>query len=134
MSEVIPNKKNQNKIPKTINQTWETKDLNPEFQKMVDIWKTNNPDYDYHLFDKDERESFIKNNFDKEVMNAYNAIVPGANKSDLWRYCYLYIHGGIYVDIDSLCIGKLDDYILDNTEFVVKNYQSHPTIKMPLSN
>ena len=26
-------------------------------------------------------------------------MVPGAYKADLWRYCILYIYGGIYIDI-----------------------------------
>jgi FkbM family methyltransferase len=112
-------KQHQNKIPKKIYQTWETKDLDPEFQAIVDKWKINNPEYEYQLFDKYEREDFIKNFFNNDVFDAYNMIIPGANKTDLWRYCYLYIHGGVYVDIDSLCIGHLDDYILNNMEFVV---------------
>jgi len=113
------NKINKNLIPKKIIQTWEHKDLNPDFQKMVDIWKTNNPDYEYYLFDKDEREKFISENFDKNIINTYKAIIPGAYKSDLFRYCYLYINGGIYIDIDTLCIGKLDDFLLSNIEFLV---------------
>jgi len=106
-------------IPKKIIQTWEHKDLNPPFQKIIDIWKTNNTNYEYLLFDKHEREQFIRNNFDETILNTYNSIVPGAFKVDLFRYCYLYIYGGVYVDIDSLCIGKLDDFLLPNIEFVV---------------
>ena len=111
--------KNKFLIPKKIIQTWENKDLNPEFQKIIDIWKINNPDYEYYLFDKNERLKFIQDNFDKNVIKTYNSIIPGAFKADLFRYCYLYIYGGIFVDIDSLCIGKLDDFLLPNIDFVV---------------
>jgi hypothetical protein len=106
------------KIPKRIIQTWKHKDLNPEFQKIVDVWKTNNPDYEYILFDDNECKEFIKDNFDREILNTYNYIVPGAYKADLFRYCYLYINGGVYIDIDTLCIGKLDDFLLPNVEFI----------------
>ena len=47
---------------------------------------------------------FIKNNFDKNVVNAYESLIPCAYKSDLWRYCILYIHGGIYLDIKYKCV------------------------------
>jgi len=119
MNKISPKKIVVNKIPKKIFQTWETKDLEPEFQKIVDTWKINNPEYEYYLFDKEERVQFLKDNFDKSVLDTYNSIVPGANKADLYRYCYLYIHGGVYVDVDSLCIGKLNDFLLPNSDFVV---------------
>ena len=79
----------------------------------------NNPEYEYIFHNSYEREKFIKENFEKNVFNAYNRIVPGAYKCDLWRYCVLYIYGGIYVDIDSLCIGKLDTFINNEIEFIV---------------
>jgi len=107
------------KIPKKIIQTWKNKDLNPEFQKMVDLWKINNSDYTYTFFDDRDCEQFIKNHFDKDILNIYNCIIPGAYKADLFRYCYLYIYGGVYIDIDTLCIGKLDDFLSTNVEFIV---------------
>ena len=106
-------------IPKKIIQTWEHKNFEPEFQEIIDYWKKNNPDYEYLLFDKDERSLFIKNNFNEDVYETYNLIVPGANKADLFRYCYLYINGGVYVDIDTLCIGKLDNILLSEINLVV---------------
>lgn len=34
---------------------------------------------------------------------AYNVINPliGAARADIWRYCVLYLHGGLYLDDDS---------------------------------
>lgn len=105
-------------IPKKIVQTWENKQLDPEFQKLIDTWKNNNPLYDYYLFDKEERIEFIKTNFNHIVLDTYNLIIPGANKADFFRFCYLYIHGGITTDIDTLCLGKLDDFLLPNIDFM----------------
>ena len=103
----------KNKIPKKIFQTWITKNLEPEFQKIVDTWKIFNPEYEYTLFDNADCELFIKENFDENTLNTYNSIVPGAYKSDFWRYCILYKYGGVYVDIDTICMGKLSDFIKD---------------------
>ena len=114
-------------IPKKIIQTWEHKNFEPEFQKIIDSWKKNNPEYEYLLFDKDERSLFIKNNFNDNVYETYNLIVPGANKADLFRYCYLYINGGVYVDIDTLCIGKLDNILLSEINLAVLiDFNSNP--------
>jgi mannosyltransferase OCH1-like enzyme len=106
-------------IPKQIIQTWEHKNISNNFQEIINLWKINNPNYDYNLFDKTDRIEFITEFFDETVVNAYNAIIPGAYKADLFRYCYLYIKGGVYIDIDSLSIGKLDDFLLNNIEFCV---------------
>jgi mannosyltransferase OCH1-like enzyme len=57
-----------------------------------------NPEYEYYFFDNDDVKQFIKNNFDDEVLETYDRLVPGAYKADLFRYCYLYIHGGCYFD------------------------------------
>lgn len=121
LSNIIEANTNKNiiSIPKKIIQTWKHKDLNSEFQKIVDLWKINNPNYTYTFFDDRDCEQFIKEYFDEDVLNIYNCIIPGAYKSDLFRYCYLYINGGVYIDIDTLCIGKLDDFLLPNVEFIV---------------
>jgi mannosyltransferase OCH1-like enzyme len=106
------------KIPKNIYQTWETKNIEPEFQQIIDLWKINNPDYEYHLYDSIDRINFIKHNFNDEIYNVYNKIIPGAYKTDFWRYCLLYKLGGIYADIDVLSIGKIDTFVSDNIKFI----------------
>lgn len=106
-------------IPKKIIQTWEHKNFEPEFQKIINTWKINNPTFEHCIFDKDEREEFIKNNFDEDVFNTYQSIIPGAYKVDLFRYCYLYIYGGIYVDVDTVCMGNLNNFLLSDVDFVV---------------
>ena len=67
--------------------------------KTINLIKNLNPRFNYQLFDDDDCREFIKNNFDIAVLNAFNSLIPGAYKADLWRYCVLYINGGIYLDI-----------------------------------
>ena len=64
---------------------------------LVNKWKTYNPTYKHILYDNSDCLNFIKNNFGKEYLITYNKIIPGAFKADFWRYCILYIKGGIYV-------------------------------------
>ena len=118
----------ENRIPKNIFQTFETKDLSPEFQAIVNSWKEKNPNYEYHFHDKNDREEFIRTKFDARIYNAYKRIVPGAYKADLWRYCVLYIHGGIYIDIDSVCLGEIDTFLNSSVEcMTIVDFNLHPT-------
>ena len=112
-------KLDSNNIPKKLFQTWEHSNIEPDFQEIIDIWKNNNLDYEYIFHDSGQRLKFIEENFEENVVNAYNKIIPGAYKCDLWRYCVLYIYGGFYADIDTLCMGKLNDLISDNIDFIV---------------
>ena len=77
-------------------QTWEHKQLNPEFQMIVDTWKKHNLCYEFVLMDALDREQFIQKHFESSVIHAYQQIIPGAYKSDLFRYCYLWVNGGVY--------------------------------------
>uniref|UniRef100_A0A6C0HCH7 Glycosyltransferase n=1 Tax=viral metagenome TaxID=1070528 RepID=A0A6C0HCH7_9ZZZZ len=92
-----------NVIPNVIYQTWHTKDLPPNMQKCVDKLKREHPDYEYHLYDDTDCRNFIKDNFDSSILHAFDTLIPGAYKADLWRYCILYKKGGIYLDIKYQC-------------------------------
>lgn len=86
------------KIPKKIFQTWKTNNMDLEMKNTTKIIKNLNPEYEYKLFTDDECIEYIKNNFSEHVLNAYNNLIPGAFKADLFRYCILYQEGGIYID------------------------------------
>lgn len=91
-------------IPLNIYQTWETSNLPPKMQKCIDNLKHQNPEFKHYLFDHEDRRKFIKNNFTDDVVWAYDNLIPGAYKADLWRYCVLYKNGGFYLDIKLSCI------------------------------
>ena len=96
-----PNKLNYNSIiPLNIFQTWWTKEnLTPCMFQCINIIKNNNPRFNYRLFDDNDCREFIEKNFNSVVLKAYDSLIPGAYKADLWRYCVLFKLGGIYLDI-----------------------------------
>jgi hypothetical protein len=117
------------KIPRNIFQTWEIKDLTPEMNLLTSSWKINNPNFVYFLFDDTDRKNFIKKHFDEKIYNAYCKIIPGAFKADLWRYCILYIYGGVFVDLDTLCLNNIDIFLDENIEFMTAvDLNNCPTI------
>lgn len=86
-------------IPLNIFQTWHTKSLPPLMYNAVAHIKNINPKFNYFLYDDNDCREFIQNNFPQDVLYAYDNLIPGAYKADLWRYCILYKKGGIYLDI-----------------------------------
>jgi len=107
-------------IPKNIFQTWKTKNLTGDMKKTVDRIKELNPTYRHFLFDDTECRYFIKDNYDKNTLDAYDSLLPGAFKADLFRYCILFAYGGIYLDIKY---GPVDNFsfesLSDKTHFVM---------------
>ena len=100
MNALFPNKTEYNcVIPQQIFQTWHSKLLPPMMYKAIQRIKKHNPLFKYYLFDDNDCRKFIKQHFKRDVLDAYDRLIPGAYKADLWRYCVLFIHGGIYLDI-----------------------------------
>jgi mannosyltransferase OCH1-like enzyme len=113
-------------IPLKIYQTWYTKNLPPKMKERVETLKQSNPKFEHHLFDDTDCREFIKDNFDVAVLNAYDSLIPGAYKADLWRLCVLYINGGIYMDIKLKCINGFKLIELTESEHYVKD--RHPPL------
>ena len=86
-------------IPANIFQTWQTHTLPSQMFNAIKIIKKQNPRFNYYLFSDSDCRLFISKNFEPVVLNAYDRLIPGAYKADLWRYCILYKYGGIYLDI-----------------------------------
>ena len=83
------------------------KDLFSLFNKTID----ENPGFKIEYYsDKGSRE-FVKNNFNKRVLDTYDKLIPGAYKAELFRYCILYKRGGIYSDLSQNFLLPLEDFI-----------------------
>jgi len=116
-------------VPLNIFQTWHTLDLPPNMKKNVELLQKENPEFKYHLYSDDMCREFIQHNFGKDVLYAFDTLKPGAYKADLWRYCVLYIHGGIYLDIKYKCVNnfklielmKKEHWVLDLNKVGVYN-------------
>jgi mannosyltransferase OCH1-like enzyme len=109
-------------IPLKIYQTWHTKNLPLLMKKNVELLKLLNPQFEHFLFDDDDCRNFIKDNFNERVLHAFDSLIPGAYKADLWRYCILYINGGYYLDIKYQCVNNFKFIELsENEQWVLDN-------------
>lgn len=106
------------RIPRIIVQTDSSSDVPYAMHRAFQRIRHLNPEYDYYFFDNAGVSNFIKSNFDREVFEAYNTIVPGAYKADMFRVCFLLINGGIYLDSGMVANAPLRDIITENDEFI----------------
>ena len=115
---------NMSVIPLKIYEMWHTKDLPPKMQECVDKIKRENPEFEYNLCDVKDCRELIEKNFDKDVLETYDKLVPLAYKCDLWRYCTLYVNGGIYLDIKFSPINNFKFISLTYKEHYAKDFEN----------
>ena len=108
-------------IPLNVFQTWKSTNLPKNMKKNIISLRRLNPEFVFFLFDDNMCELFIKQHFDPIVLSTYKKLIPGAYKADLWRYCALYIHGGIYMDIKLESVNNFKLINLINKEHYPKD-------------
>ena len=91
-------RKRSPQIPRKIHRIWQT-ELCAKMQKYSDCLKNENPEFEYLLYTTESAREFIRNHFDTIVLHAFDSLVPFSFKADLFRYCVMYICGGIYLDM-----------------------------------
>ena len=107
-------------IPRIIHQTWReniTPDSYPNLYRIQNMWKSSGWSYRFYT-DKTARQ-YIINHFPRHFVEAYDALIPGAYKADLFRYMVLMKDGGIYADMDVLLDVSLDSFITPTMSFFV---------------
>jgi hypothetical protein len=103
---VIQPVKNATEIPRVIHQTYKSKHLiHPKVAKNMALFA---PGYERKVYDDDDIKKFLQTHFHPRVLQAFSSLQKGAHKADLFRYCVLYIEGGIYMDIKTELIQNID--------------------------
>ena len=93
--------------PDVIVQTYHTKEKIP--QKVYDNIKKYAPGYEHRIYNDSECHAFILEHFGTRVADKFNDLKVKAHKADLFRYCYLYQNGGVYMDIKTELIKPIDE-------------------------
>lgn len=95
----------------------------PYFQAVANTI-AKHPNYTYRFFDDVSARRMIAEHMEPEVLEAYDLLIPGAYKCDLWRLCVLYVYGGLYVDMRyGACVNFDTVFDKDTDYFVVNDVQ-----------
>jgi mannosyltransferase OCH1-like enzyme len=100
-------------IPLFIHQTYVSKDKVP--QKVLENISEYAPEFTRYFYDDNDIRKFLLEHFHGKVLDAFNSLKLGAHKADLFRYCILYIKGGVYLDIKTQLIQPLKPLIKLNS-------------------
>jgi len=100
----------------------QTSRFKPE-QYIIDLFCKYAPGWEYKHFTDSEIIKFFNDNFDPEfpnIIEKFNCIPYGQHKADLFRYYFLYICGGVFIDSDAMLNVSIEQ-IVKNYEFFTVN-------------
>lgn len=118
------------------------------FKSHIYSWVENNPTIDNRFMNDAMCENFIRDNFSDEVFFVYTSLPLGIMRADMWRIAVIYINGGIYADMDTVCHTNIYNLLQDKDIVVceehtgsndVANYffaatPNHPVLKTTIDN
>jgi mannosyltransferase OCH1-like enzyme len=86
-------------IPNTVYFTYYDLNVIPEYvHKNINKYCEG---FNIQIYDDKMCQDFIEKYFGHQALKIFNNFKKGAFKADFWRYCILYIHGGLYFDIKT---------------------------------
>jgi len=107
-------------VPRIVHQTWfedVTQDKYPNMSRLIESFKKSG--WEYKFYTDEDAAQFLATHFPPEIREAYETLRPGAFKADLFRYCVLLIHGGVYADMDIMLESNLDLSVSPEIGFMV---------------
>lgn len=114
-------------VPKIIMQTWKTSEL-------PDMWKSTRisidkymPTWEYTLMTDDMNRNFVQTHF-PEFIPYYDAFPYNIQRADAVRYCWLYIHGGLYLDCDNELLAPLDELFMQEGDLFLLASSNTPDV------
>jgi inositol phosphorylceramide mannosyltransferase catalytic subunit len=108
-------------IPKVIYQTFKNSHLPFITRWHIKNFRRKNTSYEYEFYDDKRIEGFLQSAYPADVVDAYSKIQIGAAKADFFRYAVLLKQGGVYLDIDSRIVTKLDRFILPEDVAIISH-------------
>lgn len=113
-------------IPKKIHQSARTTELAAEVRENVGLIKALHPDWDYQFYDDERCAEYIRRHFDLKMMRLYERINPvyGAARADLFRYLLMFREGGLWLDLKSSVVRRLDNSIKNSDTIIFSQWEN----------
>lgn len=106
---VTPPPLQERRIPRVVHQLaldHETLKRNPDATRFQNTFRASS--WDYRLYTPREAAAFLEQYFPRAVSQAFEALKAPEHKNDLFGYCVLLIHGGIFADYTVVLGSSLD--------------------------
>lgn len=94
-------------IPKLIMQTWKTSEVPERWVPSPASVESHMSDWSYVFMTDEDNRHFVETYF-PDFLETYDSFPYNIQRADAIRYMWLYVNGGLYLDLDYLLNGPLD--------------------------
>lgn len=107
----VPQLDDHFQIPRIIHQTWKTTDIPAMFSpQWAASWRELNPGWEYRFWTDAEIDCFVRESF-PEFYPVFQTYDVNIKRVDAFRYLVLKKLGGVYADLDSMCLKPLEELL-----------------------
>jgi hypothetical protein len=112
-------------IPKILHQKF-SGTIPDALQSTVDNLAFQNPLWEHRLYNDEDAEKFVMDNYGHEIYKVYNMLSPqyGAARADLFRYMVVYKEGGVYLDLKSSFTRPIDEVLSGGESYVLAKWRN----------
>ena len=102
--------------PKRIVQFWDDLDRLPEdVRECMESWKKlEQSGFELQVFDESSAREFIRVDLGSRHVKAFDKCYHPSMKSDYFRYSYIFVEGGFYIDADDVYHGTTLDHLFSD--------------------
>lgn len=119
-AQIYPHRKYNVKIPKIIMQTWKNNVIPKKWKTSPQSIEELMPDWSRVLMTDEDNRKFVQTHF-PDFLPYYDAFPYNIQRADAIRYMWLYVHGGIYMDLDFEVLHPLDQLFTSDSEVYLVN-------------
>ncbi len=105
----------QCRIPKVFMQTWKNSDVPDRWKASPESVNGKMSNWDYHLMTDEKNREFVKTYF-PDFLETYDNFQYPIQRADAIRYMWLYINGGVYMDLDIVLKKSLEGFFTSDCE------------------
>ena len=93
---------------------WEYEDLPELYKKTSKTWQVMNPDWEYKYIPNSKIRDEIEKLNNKKLLTIFDSTENYMLKADVYREVMVYEYGGVWADMDSVCLFPIDKVIKYN--------------------
>jgi GT2 family glycosyltransferase len=117
-------------IPKIIHQTWKNEVIPAAFAEWSRGWREKNADWQWVLWTDRMLLDLCAEHY-PELLPVFASYDQGIMRADVGRYLVLHRFGGIYADLDTECIGPLEQIHREDRVVVCQEPPGHWSDQIP---
>jgi hypothetical protein len=110
--------------PRRIVQFWDDLGRLPhDVKECMESWrKLEKSGFELQVFDENSAREFINNHLGSRFEKAFNKCYHPSMKSDYFRYSYIFVEGGFYIDADDVYHGTAIDHLFTDGRLKVQPF------------